>query len=288
MSKCQIKFYPVGNGDTTLITTETKDNILIDFNYIKERKEFDLLHNFKKDIGDKKSINVMIITHMDKDHVGGFAECFNLLHAQKYQSDERIHINELWVPAAVILEQEDQKKPFTEDQKILRAEARYRIRNKKGIKIFSLPEDLKDWCEAEGIDINNIDELFVRANDVLKTNFADIEIYCHSPFYDDTDENNIDRNTSSIILHFTFNPKTNNSTKFFAFGDTEYQNIERIVRKSRGINNDRLQWDILSVPHHCSYKALSDDKGKKETIPTEKVKYLLERGNTRLFYYIFF
>jgi hypothetical protein len=40
----------------------------------------------------------------------------------------------------------------------------------------------------------------------------------------------------------------------------------------------RLIWDIFKLSHHCSYKALSEEKGKDETKPVDAVKYLFEQG----------
>jgi hypothetical protein len=31
-------------------------------------------------------------------------------------------------------------------------------------------------------------------------------------------------------------------------------------------------WDVFKVPHHCSYTALSDTKGKDETVPVDEVR----------------
>ncbi|WP_370671973.1 hypothetical protein [Stenotrophomonas maltophilia] len=43
-------------------------------------------------------------------------------------------------------------------------------------------------------------------------------------------------------------------------------------------NDDRLAWDLFNIPHHCSYRALSDEKGDEETTPCEKVAELLMMG----------
>ena len=43
-------------------------------------------------------------------------------------------------------------------------------------------------------------------------------------------------------------------------------------------NEDRLEWDLFNIPHHCSYRALADEKGDQETTPTPLVKDLLRKG----------
>lgn len=276
--KAKITFYPVGNGDTTQIETTNNKRIIIDFNRIAPEKEdgFDLFKELKNSLGDKKEVDVFMVTHMDDDHIGGFSEFFELEHAKKYQGGGRIKIKELWVPAAVILETGEE---ISEEKAILRAEARHRVEQKTGIKIFSKPEDLKNYLEEN--DITGVEHLFVYAGQKIK-NFEGLEIFCHTPFYDDTDEDDIKRNECSIITHYTF-IIDGIKTKYFHIGDTEYQNIERLVKKS---DDATLEWDILNIPHHCSYKALSPDKvdkkwregQEKKTAPTEKVVELLKKG----------
>ena len=41
-----------------------------------------------------------------------------------------------------------------------------------------------------------------------------------------------------------------------------------------------MDWDLFNIPHHCSYRALSPEKGDKETEPTEDVEQLLLHGQS--------
>ena len=274
----KISFYPVGNGDTTQIETTNNERIIIDFNYVFPEKEndFDLAKELKDNLGGKKEVDVFMVTHMDDDHIRGFSTFFELEYAKKYQGDGRIKIKELWVPAAVILETGEE---ISGEKEILRAEARYRLKEGKGIRVFSKPEDLKDYLEENKIE--DVDHLFVSAGEKINT-FQNLEIFCHTPFYDDTDEDAIKRNKCSIITHYTFY-MGDTKVKYLHIGDTEYQNIERLVKKSA---NETLEWDIFNIPHHCSYKALAAEKvdkklsegGERKTKPTDKVAELLNKG----------
>lgn len=267
----KIIFYPVGNGDTTQIITTSNERIIIDFNCVAlEKGKFDLSKEIKKDLDGKTEVEVFMVTHMDNDHMCGFSDFFELEHAQKYQGNDRVKIKELWVPAAVILETGEE---IDGEKAILRAEARHRLQEGKGIKIFSKPEDLKDYLLKNNIPSRS--DLFVSAGQSL-TMFQNLTIFCHTPFYDDTDKNHIERNKCSIITHYTFNTGEK-QIKYLHIGDTEYQNIERLVQKSK---SETLEWDIFNIPHHCSYKALSNEKigeGGK-TSPTSLVKKLLLSG----------
>jgi hypothetical protein len=66
---------------------------------------------------------------------------------------------------------------------------------------------------------------------------------------------------------------------YLEVGDAEYGDMEEIVEISRYHGNeDRLEWDLFNIPHHCSYRALADEKGDQETTPTPLVKDLLRKG----------
>ena len=163
----KIIFYPVGNGDTSQIVMNNGRRFLFDFRHIKkaeneESPEIDLkgqlLGELKKD--KKKYFDVVAFTHGDKDHIENSTDFFELRHADKYQGDGRITINELWVPAAMILEAatiDDQSSEFV----IWRQEARYRLKEGKGIRVFSKPERLKDWLEENGLSIDSRRSLFL-------------------------------------------------------------------------------------------------------------------------------
>ena len=160
----KIIFYPVGNGDTTQIVTTNNERIIIDFNHVISEKEsdFDLSRELKNSLGNKDSVEVFMVTHMDDDHMCGFSNFFELEHAQKYQGNGRVKIKELWVPAAVILEKGEE---ISGEKEILRAEARHRLKVGKGIRIFSKPEDLKDYLTEK--NIQGQENLFVTAGQIL-------------------------------------------------------------------------------------------------------------------------
>jgi hypothetical protein len=105
-----------------------------------------------------------------------------------------------------------------------------------------------------------------------------VEFFCHSPFIKHADEGDDLRNGASLIFNVRF--KAGDQTfDYLAVGDTTWDVLEDIVEttKSHG-NDDRLAWDLYNIPHHCSYLALSDDKGASETVPKPLVKELLLKG----------
>lgn len=222
----------------------------------------------------------MAFTHGDKDHIANSTEFFELLHAKKYQGDGRIKIKTLWVPAAMILETastEDQSEEYV----IWRQEARYRLKEGKGIRVFSKPDMLKDWLTANNLTVESRKKLITDAGEIVPEFSLEndgVEFFCHSPFIKHVDENEEFRNEAALIFNVRFKVE-NQIFDYLAIGDSEFSILEDIVDKSKKYKRkDRLSWDILNIPHHCSYKALSDEKGEEETTPKEKVKELLLSG----------
>lgn len=283
----RISFYPVGNGDTSQIILENGKHILFDFRHLnkaedKENPEIDLKKRLKKELKDsgKSSFDVVAFTHSDKDHIENSTDFFELLHADKYQGDNRIKIETLWVPASMIIEtatNDEQSSEFV----IWRQEARYRLKGGKGIRVFSKPDMLKSWLEENDLTVESRKHLITDAGQIApEFTLKDdgVEFFCHSPFIKYVDEEEGLRNEASLIFNIRFKVG-GNIYDYLAIGDSEYSVIEDIVTITKeNKNDDRLTWDLFNVPHHCSYKALSNEKGKNITSPTDLVQELLLSG----------
>jgi hypothetical protein len=105
-----------------------------------------------------------------------------------------------------------------------------------------------------------------------------VEFFCHSPFIKHCDEGDIIRNSAALVFNVRFEADGVNYD-YLHVGDAEWQDLEEIVNTTRYHNNDdRLEWDLYNIPHHCSYLALSDEKGDVETQPKPLVQELLLAG----------
>lgn len=282
-----ITFYPLGNADCCMIDLDCGKKMLFDFRNFDsaesdEDPKFHLAETLKENLknANREDFDVVAFTHADEDHVCGASEFFYLEHAKKYQDDDRIKIKELWVPAAMIIE-----KGVTNDARILRAEARHRLKEGKGIRIFSKPDKLKEWLENQDdqeIDWEKRKHLVTDAGKLVPGFSLEddgVEFFVHSPFAAESDGETIDRNKASLILHATFEYE-NQQRKLLFVGDTEWEVLKDIVEitKKKG-NEDRLEWDIYKIPHHCSYRALNSEKGEEKTEPIGEIKWLLDQGN---------
>lgn len=287
----RISFYPVGCGDSSQIVLSNNRRILMDYRHQKAGEDpespiIDLKSRLKKELKDagRDYFDVVAFTHADDDHICGSTDFFELQHAEKYQGDGRIKIKELWVPAAMLLEQADNGHQSAEFV-ILRQEARHRLLEGKDILVFSKPKDLKDWLEnklkEKGLPADARDHLFVDAG-TLVPGFTltddNVEFFCHSPFIKHCQDGDIVRNDASLVFNVRFDAG-GKKYDYLAIGDSTWDVLEDIVTTTKyHKNNDRLAWNLFNIPHHCSYKALSDEKGKYETEPKSLVKELLLMG----------
>lgn len=292
MASHKVLFYPVGNGDTSQLILSGGRRILFDYCHRRDGEDdgsplIDLKSRLKDELGksDRDDFDVVAFTHADADHICGSTDFFELQHAAKYQGNGRVKIKELWVPAAMLLEE------ATNDQQsdefvILRQEARHRLLEGKDILVFSKPQALMDWLipklKERGEAPTARDHLFIDAGTIVP-GFSlpkdGVEFFCHSPFIKHCEDgSDVIRNRAALIFNVRF--QVDGATyDFLQVGDAEWEVLEEIVQTTRRHNNaDRLRWNLYNLPHHCSYLALSDEKGDKETTPKSLVKELLLQG----------
>ena len=286
-----VTFYPVGNGDTSLIKTTNGRFILMDFHQMSNAEDdktpqYDINAALRQELkdADKESFDVVAFTHADKDHINGSTEFFHLEHAKKYQGEDRVKIDELWVPAAMLLETADNDHQSDENT-IWRQEARHRLKNKSGIKVFSTPDDLVTLIEGWEMTVEELVAHLIDAGTIVDT-FSlendEVEFFVHSPFMKHCDVDGKDvkqvRNEASLIFNVRFDAD-GETYDYLAVGDSEAEVLEDVVAITKWKENeDRLAWDLFNIPHHCSYLALAKEKGKDKTVPLPKVKELLEMG----------
>jgi hypothetical protein len=213
-------------------------------------------------------------THLDDDHVCGAPAFFYFEHAAKYQSKDRATIGEMWVPAAVIVEDRPDG-----DAGVVQAEARYRLINKKGIKVFSRPDRLHDWMEKQGLDVADYTDFIVDAGRLvpnLTLQSDGIEFFVHSPFAEHCEDKLIDRNDASLVFQVRMR-EAQTQTDLILCADITHEIWSGIVNVTRyHKREDRLRWNVFKLSHHCSYNSLGADKGKDRTEPNAEVKWLFE------------
>ena len=280
----KMTFFPLGNADCCLIELSCERTILMDFAATKdESDDYDLrcdLPELLKD-GLKKTnrdyYDVVAFSHLDRDHFKGASDFFYLEHARKYQVGERIKMNVMWVPAAFITE----VVPDDDEARVLQREARHRFRQRKGIRVFSRPERLKKWCEKNDIKLDDRLHMITDAGETtpeFSLRKDQIEFFVHSPFAIRQNENTVeDRNEDSLVLHATFRV-AGVHTKALMLADSTHEVLSQIVDITESKGNEKyLEWDIVKIPHHCSYLSIGLEKGSNKTTPVSQVARLYEK-----------
>jgi len=283
----RLNFFPLGNADCCRIDLDNGDQILIDYAAMrdpncKDDLRIDLPSELRKDLEARKRdyYNIVMFTHLDDDHIRGASNFFYMEYAQQYQGQvdgkNRIKMREMWVPAAVITEA-----GCAEEDRIIRQEARHRLKKGSGIRVFSRPEELKKWLESEGLTVADRSSLITDAGQLVPGWIAEaqgVEFFVHSPFACRTDDGSyIERNDGCLVLHATFLADGTKTRVFFG-ADIREEPLSEIIRITRSKKREeRLESDIVKIPHHSSYLSLGPEKGITKTTPTEDIAYLYEK-----------
>lgn len=276
-------FFPIGNADTCRLDLASGRKVLIDFaemrdpNAVGDRR-IELGEELRRDLKDagRDYFDVVCFTHLDNDHIKGASEFFHFEHAAVHQGDGRIKIKELWVPAGALTEE-----GCDGDARVIRQEARARLKAGKGIKVFSRPERLHDLLESWGLSVEDRASCIVDAGQTVpgfsKTGPDRAEFFVHCPFAWRINEREVeDRNQDCVVLQVTFVEGGVESYGLLG-SDVDHETIAKIVATTKHHKReDRLLWDFMKLFHHCSYLSLGPDRGTDETEPVPEVKWLFE------------
>lgn len=279
-----VTMFPIGNADCCRIDLAGGQKILFDYANTRNAddpndKRIDLEQELRTDLKATRrdSYDVVAFTHLDTDHFCGATEFFELRHAAKYQGKDRIKIEEMWVPAAAICED---RTDLAEEGRVIQAEARYRLKKGEGIRVFSRPRALEAWLRAQGLTLESRAHLITDAGQLVpgfSLSGQGVEFFVHSPFASRQDDGSLaDRNSCSLVMQAVFEV-LGRQTKLILAADTTHDAWTEIVRITKfHSRQERLEWDVFKLPHHCSYLSLGPDKGKEKTEPVEAVRWLME------------
>lgn len=281
----KITAYPIGNADTLRLDLRDGRKMLIDFADMRNAadrtdKRIDLSYELRADLraSGRDYFNTTAFTHLDNDHVQGASNFFWFDHAAKYQGEGRIKMRDLWVPASALTEV-----GTNGCARVIREEAKHRMRRGCGIRVFSRPDALKEWFAREGLDMASRLHLITDAGKLVpgfsKYDAGGVEFFIHSPFgFRRNDREVDDRNQDSLVFQATFREGQQDTRALF-MSDMPWDGLDAIVAVTRRYGNkERLFWDLAKLPHHCSYLSLSDQKGIDQTTPTANISWLYEQA----------
>jgi len=277
MSKnSKIIFYPVDNGNMIFIKLKAGTTILIDMNIRKKSHDdnaeefYDVLShlkdNLEKDSKGRYFIDAFVLTHLDKDHIGGLEDNFYLgsLYDYKEKDKDKIIIKEAW-SSERFWKRETEKITLSTDAKAYNKEMRRRVKLHKncGEKI----QNQGDKAIIIGNKDGEYDKIIYKIGETISKinskNLDNFKINILGPLeQQNEDKETFDaKNRGSVILQLEI--KVGSYTnKVLLTGDAEVDVCEYMNKE---YDTDKLEYDILCSPHHCSMASLGrkEDKNKK-------------------------
>ena len=273
-----ITFFPVGNGDMTLLKLDNGQTILIDVNVRSAADDTEddtpdvgaaLRERLEKDDEDRYFVDVMLLSHPDQDHCTGLQNHFHLgPPGDCKSSDDKIIIREMW-SSPIVFRRASKDHPLCDDAKAWAKEARRRVALfkktgasvKSGDRILVIGEDENGKTDDILEIVVKIDELIDQADKVAE-NVFEARVLAPLPISDEDDEEELLRkNQSSIVLRFSLVGDGYAGKCFFLTGgDAEVVVWDRLWRKHKTHQSDWFKFDILQAPHHCSWRSLSYDR----------------------------
>ena len=231
-----ISFFPVGNGDMTLIETDSGKKILIDCNIRSGDDHPDVTTQLKerlsRDDQDRLYVDLFIWTHPDEDHCRGVSKNFYLGKPEDWNEDEDedlIFIRGIWSSPIVFRRADKAKHKLSEDAKSLNKEAKRRVQYFKDHRHQNDGNYIQILCKDEGDKTDTIEEIVLQLDEATSMINGDrddsfsAQLLGPAPKADlDEDDEKLGKNHSSVILNFTLRADNNRaSANFLNGGDAE-------------------------------------------------------------------
>lgn len=246
-----VTFWPVGNGDSTTVSINDDVKLQIDLHHMvaaddEDEEYYPIVDHLVEELPKKDGkpyLSAFALTHPDKDHIQGFDKLL-----------EQATIGELWLTPRIFDDEELSKEA---DAFYVEADRRRKQAIKKNgdlesgdkIRIFGYSSILKtDKFKGfpEGLLTLPGESLSLVDGDDLADEFR---AFIHSPFKAGEDD---ERNDTSLGMQISLGSE-DDDLKVLVFGDLEHDSLRKIIDISKANGNeDKLEWNILLAPHHCS------------------------------------
>lgn len=272
----KVTFFPVDNGDMTLIELESGRKILVDVNIRAAADDPDdetadvgkmLRERFSRDAKGRLNVDAFLLSHPDQDHCAGLRNHFHLGPPADWAArTDKIFIREIW-SSPIVFRRASRSHVLCDDAQAFNAEARRRVQRFRdtggigddGDRILILGEDEDGKTDDLGVILVRIDETFSRVNGTNDSSMT-ARLLAPLPKSDREDEEEaLAKNQSSTIIRFSLSGDGQaDAGRFLTGGDAEVGIWERLWSR----HHKRPEWlfyDILLTPHHCSWHSLSYD-----------------------------
>ena len=276
-------FFPVDNGDMTLVALESGRNILIDINIRSDADDPDgdapdvatqLRDKLPRDGQGRLYVDAFLLSHPDQDHCRGLENHFHLGPPDTWsKDDDKILIREMW-SSPIVFRRASRDHTLCEDAKAWNVEARRRVKYYRdghpvtdGERILILGEDEDGKTTDLTAILVKIDDTFSRVNGAEDESLV-ARLLAPLPINDD--EEKLSKNKSSTILQLALAADGEpEKCLFLTGGDAEVAIWERLWQR-HAHTPEVLAYHVLLTPHHCSWHSLSydswSDKGEDAQI----------------------
>ncbi|MGY1883980.1 hypothetical protein ACI799_01585 [Blastococcus sp. SYSU DS0753] len=254
-----VVFWPVGTGDSTTIVVDDEIVVQVDLHDLAKADQDDtpetavvdrIIEALPQRAG-RPYLAVFVLTHADLDHCRGFQDLLS-----------EVTIGELWATPRLWRELEDEDAVICESARAFHEEAERRVTATRDAIAKGAEPVSGDRVRIIGAD----DDGDLHGYADLPRNYRSypgeavavldgtdctgrFEAFLHAPFKGDCAA---DRNTTSVAMQVTLTDG-DGTAKFLLFGDLAYETIIKIFNYSTWAGRtDRLEWDVLLAPHHCS------------------------------------
>ncbi len=300
----KIKFYPVGNGDQTLIRLSDGTTINIDCNIRAGNTDSNgnEIYDVKKDLlkqlrttNGVYHLDTFILTHGDEDHCRGFKEHFYTGDPSKYsatnKNNNEIIVDEMWFSPMIA------EKHTNNDEDAYQTEAERRLalhisnstlKDIAGNRIRIIGYDgSKDYSKLNHLRSIPGDEIDV-FNGQKIGNFS---FFIHAPFKEQLVDEEKDKNYNSIVVQARFKKEPDVKNEYACLimlgGDANHEAWDLIINKTKNHKNDTnkkaLKWNILLAPHHCSWSFFNNTPQEDFPDAKDSSLELLQNGLTKRF-----
>lgn len=248
MADNKLTSFPVGNGDTTLIEFEGT-TVLTDINYRAKAEDDEEYYDIAPEIRTACLIakadyrlDLFVLTHPDKDHLGGFERMFYTGDPTAYGSrpkekEDLILIKEIWIsPYSENPHYEtDASKPVFKEIRRRKALQGATAGEKDGNRLQVLTADSG---KTEGTLVKNL-QWKVLAPTSTEADIPEGE-----------KDKPTSANNASLAIRWSaaIDGKPN---RILLGGDAEVEIWERIWKDYKS-KKEELSWHVLLAPHHCS------------------------------------
>lgn len=274
----KVEHFRVSCGDQTLITFESAKTVLIDCNIRASADDPDddtpdvaqqLKDRLSRDSENRPYVDAMMLSHPDVDHIRGFIKHFHVGPIADYvKGSNKIIVREMW-SSPLVFRRASKNHVLGDDAKAWAKEARRRVQKYRdfawldiGDKILIMGEDVDGKTDDLGPILVKGDQTWTNIAGVHESHFEGL-LLAPIKADDDAVEETLTKNNSSIIARLKIGAGySNDACRILVGGDAEVAIWEKLWARHKDFK-DRLSYDLLLTPHHCSWHSLSYDSWSK-------------------------